>query len=246
MNFIPRWFFEFPGKFYAEANEDRNNLRQASLVKTPPLNECDLNPIPAYLSCGMDLPEIWEADLLNWQVNFYNRIKPRKLKNISMPVLFLALLTHFLEAVKREEALEEYSPYLYRELIYSSSDIDKQMPLGVYDQLNTINDFIETLSILWDHRESTNLNEFSLFKFNGVGLLQGKRRSQDKYETILAYCGGFVESMGKCGNSPLIVGAHENCGECGKLICDICGYCSSDRYCSKCEERMKKATEWRN
>ena len=44
-------------------------------------------------------------------------------------------------------------------------------------------------------------------------------------EPILDYCGGFVEGHGKYGNNPLIIGRHESCPECGKLICEKCSNC---------------------
>jgi len=243
MNFIPRYFFELPEKFYYQRNETLNHLKQVSLAKIPSLQECNCNPIPAYISSGLDLPHAWLADLLDWQRNFCARIKSRHAQKITMPILFLALLTHFLESLAKKKSWGKYSPALYRQLIYSSDDIAHKMPLGIYDQFKTIDGFITTLSTLWNYREIFKLNEFKLFKFNGVGLLQGKRFNREGYETILAYCGGFVSGMGKCGNNPLIIGKHENCKECGRLICDICGYCSSDKYCSKCADRMKKNLE---
>ena len=243
MNFIPRYFFEFPEKFYNQRNENCDQLRRVSLAKTPSLQECDFNPIPAYIASGLDLPDIWFDNLMDWQRDFYNHIKLNDTKIVTMPILFLTLLTHFLEALTRTSLGEEYSPSFYRQLIYSSNDDHHQMPLGIYDPLKTIDDFIKTLSTLWRHRKTAKLDEFELFKFNGVGLLQGKRFNHNRYETILAYCGGFVSGMGKCGNSPLIIGEHDSCTECGKLICNICGYCSSDLYCSKCEGRMQEKLE---
>ena len=242
MNFIPRWLFEFPEIFYATRNQQRSILQRVAIEQVPTIANCEkagVNPIPAYLASGINLPEAWKTDLKDWQIYFYSRIRPRDNSVVTMPVLFLALLVHFLEAVTQDNNWNEYEPENYRQLLYAELPANEnlQMPLGIFDPLGTIESFIETLSILWSNKEHTNLREFELFKFNGVGLLEGKRLNKQKYETILAYCGGFIEGKGKCGNNPLILGKHESCPACGKLICEQCGHCSAT--CQQCEKRMK-------
>ena len=242
MNFIPRWLFEFPEIFYATRNQQLSILQRVAIEQVPTIANCEkagVNPIPAYLASGINLPEAWKTDLKDWQIYFYSTIRPRDNSVVTMPVLFLALLVHFLEAVTQDNKWNEYEPENYRQLLYAELPANEnlQMPLGIFDPLGTIESFIETLSILWSNKEHTNLREFELFKFNGVGLLEGKRLSKQKYETILAYCGGFIEGKGKCGNNPLILGKHESCPACGKLICEQCGHCSAT--CQQCEKRMK-------
>jgi len=245
MNFIPRWMFEFPEKFYETRNQSRLQLQSSSIEEIPSIAVCGengVNPVPAYLSSGINLPDVWKTELRDWQIDFYNRIRPRDNSTVTMPVLFLALLVHFLEAITQNEKWKEYEPEKYRQMLYADLPTDEnlQIPLGIFDPLGTIESFIETLSILWNNKEHTNLREFELFKFNGVGLLEGKRLGKQKYETILAYCGGFIDGKGKCGNNPLILGKHESCSGCGKLICEKCGYCSAN--CQQCERRMKNVS----
>jgi hypothetical protein len=246
MNFIPSWMFEFPEKFYETRNQCRLQLQDVPIEQIPTIAECRVNPVPAYLASGINLPDVWKTDLRDWQIDFYNRIRPRDNSIVTMPVLFLALLTHFLEAVTQDEKWKEYNPGQYLQLLYAnvSTDENWQMPLGIFDPLGTIESFIETLSILWNNKEHTNLKEFELFKFNGVGLLEGKRLNKQKYETILAYCGGFIEGKGKCGNNPLILGKHQSCPGCGKLICEKCGHCSAT--CSLCGGRMQNIAKESN
>ena len=133
----------------------------------------------------------------------------------------------------------DYSPQRYLEVLYlSGMQIN---PLKLYDPLNIIKDFCDTLQILWDNRQASRLDEFKIFKFSGQGLLKGKRtESEYIMTTILAYCGGWVDGMGKCGFSPLAIGREQNCPVCGRLICpkDNCGFCT-DR-CSGYIERKNK------
>jgi hypothetical protein len=40
----------------------------------------------------------------------------------------------------------------------------------------------------------------------------------------------------RCGQNPLFLGQNEPCGECGKLVCHECGYCSER--CPLCSPRQ--------
>jgi len=235
--------FDFPDLFYKNRRELRLYVNQLSYEDIPSVKEClnnSLNPIAIFLLSGLALPNVWTDDLKDWQINFYNRILPTDGNFIKLPFLFLALLTHFLEMLSNHSKWQEYDPAEYRKIIFVEVG-HVHSPLEICDPLGIVDDFIETLSILWANRDQTNLEEFEIFKFNGVGLLEGKKRAQQKFQTILAYCGGYIERMGKCGNSPLIVGMHKNCPDCGKLICEICGHCN--HFCRACTTRMKEYLE---
>ena|SRR4028119_697521 len=90
---------------------------------------------------------------------------------------------------------------------------------------------------LWDNRYQSRITEFKIFEFDGRGLLQGKRDSSEQLTTIIAYCGGYVENKGSCGFTPLILGKHDYCPGCGKLICPKCAHCKND--CSQRSERQR-------
>ncbi len=74
-----------------------------------------------------------------------------------------------------------------------------------------------------------------MFEFDGKGLLKGKRDSSEQLTTIIAYCGGYVEKKGYCGFTPLVLGKHNHCIKCGKLICSECNYCSK-----QCQQRLER------
>ena len=178
-----------------------------------------------FIAAKRRIPEKWQSKAPTWKVNFANTFINTPEENISLPYLFLGLLKHFLVSINNKD--ETYSPKDYKDLVYANSS--ETRPLKIYDPLNIIKDFCTTLQILWENREIANLNQFTVFKFNGQGLLQGKRRHSDRFlTTILTYCGGRVERKGKCGYRPLIVGRHKNCSVCGKLVCpkDDCQFCS--------------------
>lgn len=237
VNFVPRWLFEYPELFYEARNKSREHLRSFLDKNVPEIDiSSSFNPIPAYISSGASLPYYLESSLEYFQINFCRRIKPQTGESITLPILFLALLTHFIEVISGGRAYSNYDPILYRKILYIDNDSGKCFPFGIYDHLNSISELIETLSKLWSNRKKIDLDHFEHFKFHGSGLLQGKKPGQDKYITIIAYCGGFIEGLGKCGYSPLVLGENNTCPSCGRLICDLCGHCSTN--CPSCKKRM--------
>jgi len=237
---IPAWAFDYPPHFYTRRNESRERLRRMAKDPIPTLSEfatVGINPLPAFLASGIPLPENWQGEITRGQRYFYNLWCSRGENGISLPFLFLGLLTHFVEMLKHKDRWDAFEPNQYQRLLYAeNSNSGKNLqPLGIVDPLGIIDDFIDTLSILWKNKGYFNLHEYEAFRFNGLGLLRGRRRNQKRFETILAYCGGKIEKQGKCGKSPLIVGREKTCEVCGHLICSNpkCGFCSYADYGQK-------------
>jgi hypothetical protein len=224
---IPPWAFEYPAEFYKGRNQCRYQLRSEAPYVIPHLTAIaryGIDFMPSFLSAGVPFPAVCSNDLIDWERGFLRLLLPSEDGLVTMPTLFLTLLTHFLEAVACGSSTDTYSPRLYRRFLYprvSGSDI---LPLGIFDPLRIISTFIDTLDRLWSHRHSINFSEFVSFRFEGLGLLTGKRSGQVIEETLMAYCGGYVTDKGKCGYSPLIKGENSPC-MCGRLICPQCGFC---------------------
>ena len=226
--YLPPWLFDYCDRFYVEQRKVISKFKALPDSDIPDWEDIKITEakvFPLFIAAKRGIPEKWQSKAATWKVNFANSFINIPEKNISLPYLFLGLLKHFLISINQKD--ETYSPKDYKELIYTNSL--ETRPLKIYDPLNIIKKFCNTLQILWENREKANLNQFTMFKFNGQGLLQGKRGHGDRFlTTILAYCGGRVERKGKCGYRPLVVGKHENCSVCGKLICpnDNCRFCS--------------------
>ena len=121
-----------------------------------------------------------------------------------------------------------YSPIKYKKFLYFENDAHFNFPIGISDPLRIINSFIETLEKVWNYKLKLSDHYFNEIRFQGLGLLQAKNIHTGKFETLIAYCGGFVKETGKCGNTPLIIGREKTCNFCGKLICPKCNYCSNN------------------
>lgn len=235
--YLPPWLFDYNEKFYIKQHSLISKFRTILDSDIPDWEEIVITgarPLPLFITAKRNLPEKWQCHISSWKADFVKYLINITEESISLPYLLLGLLTHFLERLSKED--KTYSPKEYEDLIYTN--FSRTEPLKIYDPLNIIKDFCNTLQTLWDNKETANLDQFTMFKFNGQGLLQGKRRQSDKFlTTILAYCGGWVNKKGKCGYSPLIVGKQNNCSVCGKLICpkDNCQFCSDD-----CENYLKR------
>lgn len=243
---VPVWMFDYLPEFYKEQEGYRNSLRDFHIPSDLSWIEArnhPVNPIPAFLGSNCPIPDHWEKWLDDWQIPFIHNLKPNIYQRVTLPEVYLYLLKHFLIMVKKNEE-RPFRPGWYWPMFYTHNKNTEKfenglvLPLGIYDPVFVIADFIETLSILWKHREKLNLSQFVYYKFNGLGLLQARKSKTDQFTTVLAYCGGFISGKGKCGFSPLIAGEHENCPFCGKLVCPRCGFCSIT-----CKEGIKRQAQ---
>lgn len=221
VNFTPDWILEYPNKFYTQ----RDNLKNKFLkeyAQYPTSNEykqLNQNLIPFFLSCGLDLPC---SNLKKEQVNFYNRLKVQGKQSITKPFLYLAILKHFTERLKHN-ASSQYKPMDYIQLIYYETSY--KYPLGIYDPTLIIKKLIDTLETLWQQKSRMDMSSYITFKYNQKGILLAKSSMSSSWDTLLAYCGGFIEGKGSCGFKPLIRGKHETCVYCNKIICPECSFC---------------------
>ncbi|MDY7005586.1 MAG: hypothetical protein SWX82_17050 [Cyanobacteriota bacterium] len=243
-SYLPHWLFDYGDIFYQRQIEIVNHFKdfKAKLPdgKIPSLEDIfivGINPLPLFVIARENLPTEWESHLPKWKLQFIKSLinippSPKK-KIISLSHLYISILKHFLQML--EENNSEYSPQEYFNILYQYSQTNH--PLKIYDPLQTIQSFCNTLQTLWENREKIELTEFRIFKFRHEGILQGKKTSNDSWKTIIAYCGGNIEGKGKCGCSPLIVGREQNCPTCGYLICPQpdCQYCQKN--CSSYKKR---------
>lgn len=255
-NVIPPWAFEYPAEFYHSRNASRRRLQEHDTSRTASFKELQNgghNPLPAFLLAGLPLPSSWEADMSPWESTLYRLLLSEKETAVTMPTLFLTLLTHFLVMTSQVSEQPDFDPSRYRSFVYASGDVQRKRPLGVFDPLGIVDDLVTTLQTLWAGRQTIQFDDFESFDFRGLGLLRGTRRSTGKAVTILAYCGGYVQAMetcgynvqpmGRCGYSPLIVGKDGTCPQpgCGRLVCEKCGYCRDKCPLSQHSSRTRSA-----
>ena len=161
-----------------------------------------------------------------------------------MPVVFLTILTNFLANLSNENLDFD----LYEKIAKRFSNIDT---------MNALEQLVTNLRKIYQGREKHKFIDFSIFKLQGGGLLQGRSIHSVKNTTLLAYCGGSVNPSTrktittinerlktKCGYEPLLITDHESCPECHKLICPKCATCTIG--CAKMTLRIEQAENQKN
>jgi hypothetical protein len=232
--FVPPWYFDFPNAWFREFDKGCSQLRQDASpdeFESQLLYEDRISafPLPQYIAARLALPAWLLDSMAPWMRTFAGQLQEACKPRAKLAHLFLLLLTDFLGRIRRPPVIQ-YEPSSYLTLLFQTNrptgDIAGRRPLGIEDPLGTISTLCESLQQLWTAREHLTLERFTEYRLSGGGILQGRERQGHPWETVLAYCGGFVEGKGRCGCAPLVLGRERQCPVCRKLICNECGYCS--------------------
>ena len=226
--FIPPWMFDYPDFAYEERDAALAELGRKGIPPTGLWEEAGTEvPLAVLIAAGLDLSHYWSG-LESWEQDLCTELSERRNRlGLSLPVVFLSLLKHFLGmATAQTGDVEDFSPAGYRKAIFHRW---QNKPLCIYDPLQTVNSLIDSLDVLW-RAEHGLIREFRQFRLQGFNILQGRADTSAQWKTLIAYCGGWISfpygGGRKCGRTPLLLGQSQNCQLCGKLICPDCGYCS--------------------
>lgn len=183
-----------------------------------------INAIALCLSFGKN-PMFYNLPLENWQEMFINKVLSWKNSNVpTLPYIYLSIMSHFLDMAKHKDKHPSFSPEKYKEMVFLSSN--QKMPLFTFDPLSTVSSLIDAFSKIWDWDMETHFFEgFSFFNLRSSYVLRGNHTRLQKEVTILAYCGGWLPENKPCDVNPLVLGVNMVCEDCGKLICNKCGFC---------------------
>lgn len=140
--------------------------------------------------------------------------------------VYLWVMSHFVECATRQVHFDAAG---IRETLFMrrGGGFVQDAPLCVYDPLLSIWSLVELLEYVFDYIKKE-VKLFQSFKLAGPNILMA-REAHGSWRTLVAYCGGWVESKGKgfrCGFNPLLVGRHATCWMCRRLICPRCDSCS--------------------
>jgi hypothetical protein len=224
--FLPPWVFELPPFVYNNRDKIIERIQQIELPDVSIWKDSEFSPISIMFYKNFDIKMFYgEYQPQCWEINLYNKILNLfQIEMISLPSIFLTILKDFIDNIHSSK-MDKYSPQRYNKFLYFDSNSPKKYPLFVCDHLETIDELITSLSILWDGNHDL-IKRFNRFRLVNYNILQGQESDQGAWKTLIAYCGGWTEN-GKCGKNPLVLGNQFHCLECGKLICDICGFCSN-------------------
>jgi hypothetical protein len=226
--FFPPWLFDYPEFVYKNRKQYIRKTLMESATEYSIWKMSGQNYFPVFIAKGIDIKHKWgKNDFAEWQWKFYDELLRLPEKNrISLPFVFLTVLKNFIKNVVSGNIDHSYRPERYREFLYFGNDKSSlSAPLFIFDPLKTVDELINSLNTLWQGNHSL-IKDFKKFKLVNGNILQGKTLHDQKWKTLIAYCGG-KDGKVKCGKTPLVLGDHRHCS-CGKLICDECGFCSKD------------------
>ena len=221
--FLPPWVFDYPEYAYTERDNALKELKEfpsLALLKEVALES---NLIPVGVAAGIDLTKILDkAALDHWEWCFLKQLRNRRKQHgLSLPFIFLTLLSHFLDMASSSKRVSDFNPNKYRKFLFYKG---RNKPLGIYDPLETIDALIEALSTLWTADDGL-IRKFRVFKLISFNILRGKSNLNDSsWTTLIAYCGGRLKNRSACGKNPLVLGESKLC-KYSKLICSACKFC---------------------
>ena len=235
--FVPGWLFDYPEAVYMERNRHIKALKPLlSRARSRSAVPTQLPEAALILAC----PENPVRDSPSEQL-ISNALR-RMVTEVGLDrgLLFMNIIAISLTAMRRNTT--NFTPGLFRRFLFiDECEGSKLIPLGISDPLGYIDELIECLDTVFKNSRKQIL-DFRTFKLIGHGILQGKSAYDTHWTTILAYCGGWDQDRNvRCGNTPLVLGAHESCRLCRKLVCDRCGFCADG--CQNCYSRSADGVE---
>jgi hypothetical protein len=218
--------YDYPPRFYGIRDQALGRVRRAVEAYPELVDRVEGNLWPVFLAAGVipaDAPVV-AARGEPWSGFVRDLIGNLAQHGLSLPVVYLSVLRHFLETVtafpERVRA-GGFDPEGYRDILFVRGVFDH--PLGLYDPLRTVSALIDSLCVLV-HNDLRRLLSYRVFKFRQSGQLSARRSPRHREVTVMApYCGGL-----RCGREELVLGDHTRpCGACGFLICpsETCGHC---------------------
>ena len=138
--------------------------------------------------------------------------------------LILYAMCATLEAVMRGKDASAIIAQLRELANVGTNDNSTFYPLGLEDPLGYVDRFFSAFQSLGIGLKPF-VKRIRSFRILGPDILVADMEDGHRL-TMLAYCGGWLEHKGRCGSAPLVVGIHEHCSECERLVCTDCFFCS--------------------
>lgn len=221
--FQPGWAFEYPPEFYPGRAQTLADLGHLTWALAP-------TPVPKVIPSwyfiyapdvatirAMELPAVTQGILEDLH-------RMNKAIGITRPSLYLYCMGFCVEAITQGLPWTEAGEPLMRVLFGDATKCD--VVLGLYDELRYIKRLLDAFKAI-SGKVDMQRERFTAFRLVHPDILRARNELGD-WRTLLAYCGGktIADEHTRCGNTPLVLGFHEHCSECGHLICEQCGYCA--------------------
>jgi hypothetical protein len=221
--FLPGWIFDYPDQQYAS----RNALRTAISQLLDSFHEArgSVSDLPVWLLGLEPTHPVIDTITLpqHCQIILRDLAALDDGVGIKRSTVYLYSMGFLLEAMLNESDVSLAFDAL-QDIIFNGNVQTK--PLGLIDAQAYVSNLVRMLKEVYAEAKRQQLR-FKAFQMPHPGILEGQLQNLH-WMTLIAYCGGWIDEpfKVKCGASPLFFGEHENCPDCGRLVCSACGFCS--------------------
>ena len=172
---FPPWIFDYPDYVYCERDKALGDFREMvekddKVVKEMLKAKQVPGLLPVMVAAGIPVTGDEEQNekqkvIFTFADKLVNRDKDYRL---SLPIIYLTVLCHFLNMVRNPEPARVMPEDLYNECLFGRDYTKKDRPLGIYDPLSVISGLINVLEKLWKHGKNhiLDFNKFELVSFN--------------------------------------------------------------------------------
>lgn len=226
---IPGWLFEYPETHY---NRRKNAVElMQKLIQEG--GHKHLTPGQSLIAetLGVELPHPFGSEPLLAELRSLVKIC-----GLAKRCLIVYAMGATLRAVMRGEDTAALIANLKEATNVRHGVQSKLEPWGLDDPLGFVDRFLSAFITIGNGIKPY-VSHIRIFRLKGPEVLVAEMKDGSS-RTILAYCGGWIKSKGRCGNTPLVVGNHKHCNECNHLICCKCEFCSST-----CESGLKRNSQ---
>lgn len=221
---LPGWLFEYSGDHYLFRSSVTTFASE--LISDFFDNGVPLERIPLWLLLfSNQLKEIPEQESNNYVRRMVVDLNAMHceigITKRSLCVYVMGIAIESLRTGQRfGKALVELLSCLYVEYEGASSKL-----LGLDDPFDYFGAFVSSLTFI-ENEILTSKVKVVAFRMPHPLILLGLLENGGSIR-LLAYCGGRI-GRDRCSNSFLCLGKNVICGDCGYLICEICGNCSEN------------------
>lgn len=238
---LPGWLYEFPNDHYSERAEARELATE--LVSTDQSEGSEFKALPGWvcvISESIDTIrlESFEPEVRRIIIDLRSLIE---CDGITLRAIYLYIMGCTLEAVINEVNPSQTIVKVTEVTRFRSRG--KESWLGVADPCGYLNALVGMANLLGMNLLASK-KKFVAFRLAHPYILKGVEDNGNVL-SVVAYCGGWQsEPVVKCGYAPLVIGVHQHCSECGRLICSECGFCF--KTCLKCVPRQTRFAKHRS
>lgn len=223
---IPGWLYEYPQEHYHEFEDAKVMIDEYLQKQFDQKIKREVKPWLAVLSSMDPSPymEYFSPNVVTMVQDLRSLFAHSGLNKRSLCMYLMGVtLEGVLNPALGRNAIDTFNTVI--NIPAYGGDSESSVYLGLCDPLEYVASFINLMKLLPAELDRSS-NDIVGFRVKHPEILQAKFKD-GTVKPVIAYCGGWsLRNNVQCGFSPLVIGQHPYCRECGKLICSLCRFCN--------------------